>query len=138
MLPLRTNLVYVKRERASNGWTFQGVFVISTVIMLVTMAADVAINQKVTQLSGIVLLCISILSAWNVRRNDFSAAVSAPPIVWLLGIETVGQFGKMPGGTFLRKQIIHVAYGLANNAIWIVLSVVAAIVITTVRRGRHS
>lgn len=102
------------------------------------MAADVAITGKITQLSGIVLLCVSILSAWNVRRNDFSAAVSAPPIVWLLGVETVGQFGKMPGGSFVRKQIIHLAYGLANNALWVVLSVVMAIVITTVRRGRHS
>lgn len=102
------------------------------------MAADIAITGKVTWLSGVALFCVAILGAWNVRRNDFSAAVSAPPIVWLLGIESVGQLGKMPGGSFLRKQVIHLAYGLANNAIWIVLSVVIAIVITAVRRGRHS
>jgi hypothetical protein len=123
---------------ASHGWTFQGVFIISTIAVLTAMAADIALTHKVTWISGFVLFAVSLLSAWNVRRNDFTAAVSAPPIVWLLGIETVGQLGKMPGGSFVRKQIIHLAYGLANNAIWIVLSVFMAIVITTVRRGRHS
>lgn len=128
----------MKRQLASQGWTFQGVFVISLIAVLFAMAADIAITGKVTWISGATLFAVSILSAWNVRRNDLSAAISAPPIVWLIGIETVGQLGKMPGGSFLRKQIIHLAYGLANNAIWIVLSVVMAIVITTVRRGRHS
>ena len=128
----------MKRQLASHGWTFQGVFVISLVAVLVAMAADIAITGKVTWISGATLFIVSILSAWNVRRNDLSAAISAPPIVWFIGIETVGQLGKMPGGSFLRKQIIHLAYGLANNAIWIVLSVAMAIVITTVRRGRHS
>lgn len=102
------------------------------------MAAEVVISNTTSTISGLALLCISIISALNVRRNDAIAAVSAPPIVWFFGIETVGQLGKMPSGNPVRSQIIHLAYGLANNAIWIITSVLLAIVITTVRRGRHS
>lgn len=123
---------------AAQGWTYQGVFVLSALSFMVIMAADCLINDTVTAWSEIGLVVVSAVAALNVRRNDLMAAVWSPPIIWLIALETVGQIGHQQGGTFIRKQILHLAYGLANHAAWILGSVLIAVVITSVRRLRHS
>jgi hypothetical protein len=120
------------------GWTYQGVFVLSTLCFMIIMAADYLINDTVTSWSEFGIVLVSAVAAVNVRRNDLMAAVWAPPIVWLISLETVGQIGKQQGGTFVRKQILHLAYGLANHAVWIIGAVIVAAVITLIRRFRNS
>ena len=120
------------------GWTYQGVFVLSTLCFMIIMAADCLINDTVTSWSEFGIVLVSAVAAVNVRRNDLMAAVWAPPIVWLISLETVGQIGKQQGGTFVRKQILHLAYGLANHAVWIIGAVIVAAVITLIRRFRNS
>ncbi len=122
----------------SQGWTYQGVFVLSTLCFMVIMAADCLVNGTVTSWSEFGIVFVSAVAALNVRRNDLMAAVWAPPIVWLFALETVGQIGKQQGGTFMRKQILHLAYGLANHAAWIIGAVILAAIITSIRRLRNS
>ena len=122
----------------AQGWTYQGVFVLSTLSFMVIMAADCLINDTVTAWSEIGIVAVSTVAALNVRRNDLMAAVWSPPIIWLIALETVGQIGHQQGGTFAHKQILHLAYGLANHAVWILGAVLVAIVITSIRRLRRS
>ena len=122
----------------AQGWTYQGVFVLSALSFMVIMAADCLINDTVTMWSEIGIVVVSAVAAINVRRNDLMAAVWSPPIIWLIALETVGQIGHQQGGTFSHRQILHVAYGLANHAAWILGAVVVSIVITSIRRLRHS
>lgn len=120
------------------GWTYQGVFVLSTLSFMAIMAVDCLIHDTVTSWSEIGIVVVSAVAALNVRRNDVMAAVWSPPIIWLISLETVGQIGHQQGGTFIRKQILHLAYGLANHAAWILGSVLIAVAITSVRRLRRS
>lgn len=122
----------------AQGWTYQGVFVLSALSFMVIMAADCIINETVTTWSEIGIVAVSAVAALNVRRNDVMAAVWSPPIIWLIALETTGQIGYQQGGTFVHKQILHLAYGLANHAAWILGSVLVAVAITSVRRLRRS
>ena len=120
------------------GWTYQGVFVINTLLFMVVMAADCIVNHTVTMWSEVGILVITVIAALKVRRNDLTAVVWSPPIVWLIALETVGQIDKQEGGTAAHRQLLHLSYGLANHAMWILGSVIVAIVITTIRRFRNS
>jgi hypothetical protein len=102
------------------------------------MAADCLINDTVTQWSEIGIVAVSAVAAVNVRPNDLMAAVWSPPIIWLIALETVGQIGHQQGGTFSHQQILHLAYGLANHAAWILGAVAVAVVIISIRRLRRS
>jgi len=123
------------KPRRTSGWTYPGVFVLTTGIFMLVMLTDVLMNRKVSQISDIGILVVTIIASLKVRINDRSSAIWAPPIVWLVALESVGQLADKSGNTLVRKQILHVAYGLANHAFWIIGSVLLAIVITWMRRA---
>ena len=125
-------------SESAQGWTYQGVFVLSALSFMVIMAADCLINNTVTAWSEFGIVAVSAVAALNVRRNDLMAAIWAPPIIWLLALETVGQIGHQQGSTFMHRQILHLAYGLANHAAWILGAVLVSVVISVIRRLRHS
>jgi hypothetical protein len=120
------------------GWTYLGVFVIVAAVLSVAMLADVLLNQKVDLISNIALLLICPIAAWKVRTNDYLAAIWAVPLVWFAVLMTIGQLAPKRGGSFLREQSLHIAYGLAAHAGWIIGATVISGAIAVIRRGRNS
>lgn len=106
-------------------------------LFLPVMAADMLINRGITMLSTVALPVIAVLAATRVRLNDGSAAYWAPPLVWVIALETVGQIGRDFTIETVRSQVVHLAYGLANQALTIVGSSVLASIIVITRRARR-
>ena len=125
------------RQPGQIGWTYQGVFVIVTVVLSAAMLADVFLNRKVDLVSNVALLVICPIAAWKVRTNDYLAAIWVGPLVWFAVLMTIGQFAPKRGGSLLREQSLHIAYGLAAHAGWIIGATVISGAIAIVRRGRN-
>lgn len=121
-----------------SGWTFLGVFVVLAAVLSVAMILDVILNRKVDLLSNLALLIASPIAAWKVRFNDYLAAIWAPALAWFAVLMTVGQLAPKRGGSLLREQVLHIAYGLAAHAGWIIGATVLAGAIVIFRRARHS
>lgn len=125
------------RVPGTHGWTYQGVFIILAIALSIGMFADVFINNKVDLISNLTLLIVSPIAAWKVRTNDYLAAIWAPALVWFTVLMTVGQLAPKRGGSFLREQVLHIAYGLSAHAGWILGATIIAGAIAIVRRGRN-
>ncbi len=121
-----------------SGWTYLGVFVVVTIVLSIAMLADVLINRKVDLISNVALLIICPIAAWRVRTNDYLAAIWVGPIVWFAVLMTIGQIAPKRGGSFMREQLLHIAYGLSAHAGWIIGATVLSGTIAIVRRGRNS
>jgi len=121
-----------------SGWTYLGVFVVVTIVLSIAMLADVLINRKVDLISNLALLIICPIAAWRVRTNDYLAAIWVGPIVWFAVLRTIGQLDPKRGGSFMREQLLHIAYGLSAHAGWIIGATVLSGTIAIVRRGRNS
>lgn len=121
-----------------SGWTYLGVFVVLSAVLSVAMILDVVLNRKVDLLSNLALLIFSPIAAWKVRTNDYLAAIWAPALVWFVVLMTIGQLAPKRGGSLLREQVLHIAYGLAAHAGWIIGATVIAGAIVIFRRARHS
>lgn len=121
-----------------SGWTFLGVFVVLAAVLSVAMILDVILNRKVDLLSNLALLIASPIAAWKVRFNDYLAAIWAPALAWFAVLMTVGQLAPKRGGSLLREQVLHIAYGLAAHAGWIIGATFLAGAIVIFRRARHS
>lgn len=129
--------ITVNRQLGTRGWTYQGVFVILAISLSVAMIADVFLNRKVDLLSNLALILISPIAALKVRTNDYLAAIWAPALVWFVILMTVGQLAPKRGGSLIREQVLHVAYGLAAHAGWIIAATVISGAIAIFRRGRN-
>ena len=125
------------RTPGKHGWTYQGVFIILWISLSVAMLADVFINRKVDLLSNVTLLIGSAITGWKVRTNDYQAAIWAPALVWFVTLMTVGQFAPKRGGSLLREEVLHIAYGLSAHAGWILGATMLSGCIAIVRRGRN-
>lgn len=125
------------RTPGMHGWTFQGVFIILGLALAASMLADVLINNKVDLLSNLTLVIASPIAAWKVRTNDYLAAIWAPAFVWFISLMTVGQLAPKRGGSLLREQVLHVAYGLSAHAGWIFTATIISGAIAIFRRGRN-
>lgn len=123
-----------KPKSTESGWTYQGVFVVVTFVLSLAMLADVYFNRKVDLLSNIALLVICPIAAWNVRPKDFTSAIWVGPLTWLVVLETVGQLAPKRGGNLLREQVLHIAYGLAAHAGWIIGATVLSAAIAIYRQ----
>lgn len=134
MSEVNTNI----RIPGRTGWTYRGVFVIVTLVLSVAMVADVYINRKVDLLSNLALIIICPIAAWKVRTNDYLAAIWVAPLVWFIVLMTVGQLAPKRGGSLTREQVLHVAYGLASHAGWIIGATIISGAIAIFRRGRNS
>ena len=74
---------------------------------------------------------------WNISvtsGSSLAAAFWAPPIVWLVAVETAGQIKVNWRIENFKTQAEHVAYALAGHAIWIGIACAASLLIVTVRR----
>ena len=122
---------------ANVGWTYAGVIILTPFIMMVVMAIDILINGKIGLISNLGMLVGGITAALNVRTADYQSAIWITPLAWMISLLTVGQLAPMRGGSFIREQILHLSYGLATHAWWILGATALTAAIAIFRRGRQ-
>lgn len=118
------------------GWTYQGVIILASVAMVIVMALDILITGEIGMVSNIGLVVVGLIGAIKVRVTDYQAAVWVVPIAWLIALLTSGQLAPMRGGSIMREQVLHLAYGLAMHAWWILGATAISASVAIFRRGR--
>ena len=126
----------VAADSAQKGWTYQGVIILTSVAMVIVMALDILITGEIGMVSNIGLVIVGLIGAIKVRVTDYQAAVWVVPIAWLIALLTSGQLAPMRGGSFMREQVLHLAYGLAMHAWWILGATALSASVAIFRRGR--
>ena len=126
----------VAADSAQKGWTYQGVIILTSVAMAIVMALDILITGEIGMVSNIGLVSVGLIGAIKVRVSDYQAAVWVVPIAWLIALLTSGQLAPMRGGSFMREQVLHLAYGLAMHAWWILGATAISASVAIFRRGR--
>jgi hypothetical protein len=121
---------------AARGWTYQGVIILSCISMMIVMAIDILMMSEIGMISNIGLVVVGLLGSIKVRTADYQAAIWVVPIAWVVALLTVGQLAPMRGGSFLREQVLHLAYGLAMHAWWILGATALSAGVAIFRRGR--
>lgn len=127
----------VETSPAQQGWTYPGVIILTSAAMMVVMAIDIIFTGDIGVMSNVGLLAIGLVGAINVRTADYQAAIWVVPIAWVIALLTTGQLAPMRGGSFLREQILHLAYGLAMHAWWILGATAISAGVAIFRRGRQ-
>lgn len=122
---------------ATSGWTYKGVIILSCISMMIVMTIDILVTSEIGIISNIGLVIVGLLGAIKVRTADYQAAIWVVPIAWVVALLTVGQLAPMRGGSFLREQILHLAYGLAMHAWWILGATALSAGVAIFRRGRR-
>jgi hypothetical protein len=122
---------------ANVGWTYPGVIILTPFIMMVVMALDILINGNIGLISDIGMLVGGITAALRVRTADYQSGIWITPLAWVISLLTVGQLAPMRGGSFMREQILHLSYGLAMHAWWILGATALSAAISIFRRGRR-
>jgi hypothetical protein len=122
---------------ANVGWTYPGVIILTPFIMMVVMALDILINGNIGLISDIGMLVGGITAALRVRTADYQSGIWITPLAWVISLLTVGQLAPMRGGSFMREQILHLSYGLAMHAWWILGATALSAALSIFRRGRQ-
>ena len=122
---------------ANVGWTYPGVIILTPFIMMVVMALDILINGNIGLISDLGMLVGGITAALRVRTADYQSGIWITPLAWVISLLTVGQLAPMRGGSFMREQILHLSYGLAMHAWWILGATALSAAISIFRRGRR-
>jgi hypothetical protein len=122
---------------AQQGWTYPGVIILSSVAMMLVMAIDIVVTGDIGIVSNVGLIFVGVIASIKVRTADYQAAIWVVPIAWILALLTTGQLAPMRGGSFLREQVLHLAYGLAMHAWWILGATALSASIAIFRRGRQ-
>jgi hypothetical protein len=122
---------------ANVGWTYPGVIILTPFIMMVVMALDILINGNIGLISDLGMLVGGFTAALRVRTADYQSGIWITPLAWVVSLLTVGQLAPMRGGSFLREQILHLSYGLAMHAWWILGATALSAAISIFRRGRQ-
>jgi len=105
--------------------------------MVIVMALDLVFTGEIGIISNIGLVIVGAIGALNVRTADYQAGIWVVPIAWLIALITAGQMAPMRGGSFLREQVLHIAYGLAMHAWWILGATALSASIAIFRRARQ-
>ena len=122
---------------AQKGWTYPGVIILTSAAMMVVMVLDIIFTGDIGIMSNVGLVIVGLVSAVNVRTADYQAAIWVAPIAWVIALLTTGQLAPMRGGSFLREQVLHIAYGLAMHAWWIFAATALSASVAIFRRGRQ-
>lgn len=132
-----TTIEPLETTPAQIGWTYPGVIILTSVAMMVVMALDIIFTGGIGIVSNIGLVIIGLVGAINVRTADYQAAIWVVPIAWVIALLTTGQLAPMRGGSFLREQALHLAYGLSMHAWWILGATALSASVAIFRRGRQ-
>jgi len=122
---------------AQQGWTYPGVIILASVAMMLVMAIDIVVTGDIGIVSNVGLIFVGVIASIKVRTADYQAAIWVVPIAWILALLTTGQLAPMRGGSLLREQVLHLAYGLAMHAWWILGATALSASIAIFRRGRQ-
>ncbi len=122
---------------ANIGWTYPGVIILTSFILMVVMALDILSNGKVGMISNFGMVGAGVVAAINVRTADYQSAIWVTPLAWVISLLTVGQLAPMRGGSVIREQILNLTYGLAMHAWWILGATALSATIAIFRRGRQ-
>jgi hypothetical protein len=122
---------------AQIGWTYPGVIILTSAAMMVVMALDIIFTGGIGIVSNLGLVIVGLVGALKVRTADYQAAIWVAPIAWVIALLTTGQLAPMRGGSFLREQVLHIAYGLAMHAWWILGATAISACVAIFRRGRR-
>ena len=133
----KTTIEPLETTPAQIGWTYPGVIILTSAAMMVVMALDIIFTGGIGIVSNIGLVIIGLVGAINVRTADYQAAIWVVPIAWVIALLTTGQLAPMRGGSFLREQILHLAYGLSMHAWWILGATALSASVAIFRRGRQ-
>ena len=132
-----TTIEPIDSAPAQIGWTYPGVIILTSAAMMVVMALDIIFTGDIGILSNVGLIIVGLVGAVNVRTADYQAAIWVAPIAWVIALLTTGQLAPMRGGSFLREQALHLAYGLAMHAWWILGATALSASVAIFRRGRQ-
>ena len=132
-----TTIEPLETSPAQQGWTYPGVIILTSAAMMVLMALDIIFAGDIGIISNIGLVVVGLVGAVNVRTADYQAAIWVAPIAWVIALLTTGQLAPMRGGSFLREQVLHLAYGLAMHAWWILGATALSAAVAIFRRGRQ-
>ena len=132
-----TTIEPLETSPAQQGWTYPGVIILTSAAMMVVMALDIIFTGDIGIISNIGLVVVGLVGAVNVRTADYQAAIWVAPIAWVIALLTTGQLAPMRGGSFLREQALHLAYGLAMHAWWILGATALSASVAIFRRGRQ-
>jgi hypothetical protein len=132
-----TTIEPVESVPAQQGWTYPGVIILTSVAMMIVMAIDIVVTGDIGIASNVGLVIVAVVGALKVRTADYQAAIWVAPIAWLIALLTTGQLAPMRGGSFLREQVLHLAYGLAMHAWWILGATALSAGVAIFRRGRR-
>jgi len=122
---------------AQQGWTYPGVIILTSIAMMAVMALDIIFTGEIGIVSNVGLVVVGIVGASKVRTADYQAGIWVAPIAWVIALLTTGQLAPMRGGSFLREQALHLAYGLAMHAWWILGATAISAGVAIFRRGRQ-
>jgi hypothetical protein len=132
-----TTIEPVESAPAQQGWTYPGVIILTSVAMMIVMAIDIVVTGDIGIVSNVGLIVVAFIGALKVRTADYQAGIWVAPIAWLIALLTTGQLAPMRGGSFVREQVLHLAYGLAMHAWWILGATVLSAGVAIFRRGRR-
>jgi hypothetical protein len=132
-----TPIETVESIPSQQGWTYPGVIILTSVAMMIVMAIDIVVTGDIGIISNVGLILVGLAGAIKVRTADYQAAIWVTPIAWLVALLTTGQLAPMRGGSFLREQVLHLAYGLAMHAWWILGAAALTASVAIFRRGRQ-
>ena len=132
-----TTIEPIDSAPAQIGWTYPGVIILTSAAMMVVMALDIIFTGDIGILSNVGLVTVGLVGAVKVRTADYQAAIWVAPIAWVIALLTTGQLAPMRGGSFLREQALHLAYGLAMHAWWILGATALSASVAIFRRGRQ-
>jgi hypothetical protein len=119
------------------GLTYPGAIVLTCVSMMIVVALDIWSSGNIGMISNVGIVVVGLIAALRVRKSDYQAGIWVVPIAWTVAILTTGQFAPMRGGSILREQVLHLAYGLAMHAWWILGATALSAAVALFRRGRR-
>jgi protein-S-isoprenylcysteine O-methyltransferase Ste14 len=119
------------------GLSYLGVIALTCVAMMIVVALDIWSSGNIGMISNVGVIVVGLVATLGVRKSDYQAGIWVVPIAWTVAILTTGQFAPMRGGSFLREQVVHLAYGLAMHAWWILGATALSAAVALFRRGRR-
>jgi len=121
---------------STRGWTYPGVIIIETFIMMIAMGVDALWQKELGIISNVSIVIVALIGALKVRRPDYLSAIWAPVLAWFIALMTVGQMLPKRSTHFVREQALHIVYGLAQHAWWILGATLLSAIVAIWRRNR--
>jgi hypothetical protein len=122
-----------ERPVVREGLKYLEVIGLSTIIVALAMAFNIAFNHSIGIVADLGLVLATLAVSFRVRGKDFAATFWSPAIAWFIAVLTVGQFATNDGGSWKVQQAYLLVYGLGSHFLWILGTTILAVVIHYVR-----